>query len=97
MRPPASLTVTPLARVSPAGAFTVEHCMDDGLAGIEGPTKAQPLPVGFTRVRLPVTASAPAGTRVPVTWNLRATLVTNLPLRAVPKRLSRTRPGARGM
>ena len=94
---PASLTVTPSARVSPAGEFTVELFKVAGFK-IDGPTKAQPVLEGVTTVRLPVTASAPLGTPSPTallaTGKLRGTPVANLPLRPVPLRLSRTRAGS---
>ena len=70
-----------------------------GSAGTDGPMKAQPPLEGLTRVRLPVTASAPPGTPEvpPVTWNGRATFVANLPLRPMPVRLSRMRTGSSGV
>ena len=55
-----------LWRWIPAGAFTVEQQIEAGLAGMAGPTNAQPKPVGLTRVRLPVTATASGGTPAPI-------------------------------
>ena len=92
-----SFTVTPLARVSPAGKLIVEVVGFVGGAVVDRVTK--PPFVWPTIVRLPVTATAVAGTDLtPATLNSLfafAGIGPTRPIRPGPARLSRTRTGAR--
>src|SRR4029079_1215519 len=92
-----SLTVTPLARVSAAGKLIVEVVGFVGGAVVDSVTN--PPLVWPTIVRLPVTATAEAGTdRTPATGNslfVLAVIGPTMPIWPGPARLSRTRTGVR--
>src|SRR3989304_2463413 len=89
-----SVTVTPLARVSPAGKLSVE--VAGGVVG-SGVSERKPARVAPVIVRLPVTATAPAGTPPrPATTNVRAVFAPKAPARPLPTRVSSRRAGAGG-
>jgi hypothetical protein len=73
--------------------LTIETLTVTGLAGRDGPAKAQPELEGYTTVRLPVTAIALDGTFWPVTCSVRAALLLNFPASPVPFLVSSSRTG----
>src|SRR3990172_12564673 len=82
-----SVTVTPFARVSPAGKLIVEV---DGLVVGSGVSERKPARVALVIVRLPVTATAPAGTPPrPATTNVRPGFAPKAPARPTPPRAAR--------
>ena len=91
-------TLTPFARVSPVGKFTVEV---PGLLSRTGVRLSQPAAVAPVTVRLPVTAMAFTGTLMdaspglrPVTWKVLAAPTSSGPSNPLPVRESRSRFGA---
>ncbi len=83
-----------LARMSPRGTFRVELV---GLAVAVGVTARKPAAVCPTRVTLPVTATASAGTvPAPATGNVRGAFAAKTPASPVPIRVSTIRDGASG-
>ena len=80
--------------MSPAGKFTVE------LAGTvvgSGPRYAYPPPLWPVTVRVPVTATALAGTPPrPATWKVRGAWAVNGPLSPMPNLVSSIREGGNG-
>src|SRR5665811_1592372 len=88
---PDRATVTPLARLSPTGKLSV---LVVGLLVGLGVSATKPALVWFVTVRLPVTATAPAGTPpCPLTAKVRAVAEVKVPERPVPLRVSRRRAG----
>src|SRR3990172_5264706 len=89
-----SVTVTPFARVSPAGKLSVEV---DGLVVGRGVSERKPARVALVIGRFRAPATAPAGTPPrPATTNVRAVFAPKAPLRPLPTRVSSRRVGSSG-
>ena len=87
-------TATLLALLSAFGKLSEENV---GAPVKTGPIVRYPPAVEAVVVRMPVTATAPAGTLPrPVTWNWRGTRLERKPLRPFPTRVSRIRVGSSG-